>query len=444
MRRIARESFLIDIQPDELVYSVVARLCEARQIQPTQFNEKYLGSRVTSVSHDVPPRIAQLAALVPNADARSLIENHTLLPFLAATMHQQRRRQVVDDIAEGKAYFFFMSFSRTTPRATLLRYCLTCDFENRERYGFAYWDRRHQLPTSLVCGRHRTPLLISPISTGTRRKAGYMTAGNWGGERPTLVPDWQGPRLDRCVRLAQLGYKMLNATYDEPRTVGALREIAVRAGYGIATRNTIAMSRLTEDLEKRDAFLHRLWPNLGPTMRMPFSWVAPHLTSSRELHHKPAFTWAVLKTFFETNQQRDHSDVDVEVPWDGVMLEEANLHLDARLSEDDLVARTTEAAAAIRERRPEQRVTRSEIYRQAPIIGKRRSLPGVANAIETSSETAEQFERRRIQRGIQQLLREGGNLTVNGVRVITKAYKKDLIRQEIDAVLQNGHEHPQG
>ena len=175
-------------------------------------------------------------------------------------------------------------------------------------------------------------------------------------------------------------------------------------------------------------------------MSMPFSWIAPHLTPCVAPDRKPAFTWALLKTFLDTEHRSDEADDCDSGQWDNVFFEQANLHMDARLSDDELVAKTFETASAIRNRKPERRVTRSQIYREAAIVGKRSGRSQVRSAIEACIETAEQFERRRIRRGIEQLVVEGRNLTVNGVRMATNAYSYDLIQQEIEDVLRNQNE----
>lgn len=441
MGRTVREPALLPIQPGELIYSLVARLCEARQILPTQFNIRYLGHRVAWISHDLPSHMPSICRLVPNADIHTLFDEHTLLPFLTATQSFSGRTTPIEKLSEGAFGDFTALGSRRIPRATFLRYCPACETEDRDDLGFAYWKRVHQLPTNLVCAKHQAALHVSPVSTDPGRKIGYATAGQWGDERPTLVPAWTGRKMTRCIQLAKLGSMMLDPNFDEARSRDGLRTLAAERGYGLpwGEGTSLKMTSLAADIEKSDSFLHRIWPNLGPAMDMPFSWLAPLLTPSMSGRTRSPFTWAILKTFLESPVGTEDNGDDSA--WGNVFLEHALRHQDTKLLEEDIVDRARNAAREIRARVPETRVTLSEILRLVPVIRKRRSLARVRDALDECVETSEQFELRRIRRGIQVMLDQGRTPTVNGVRMITNAYSYDLMKREIEKVLNAGNEN---
>ena len=100
-------------------------------------------------------------------EARSLIREHTLFPYLTFSMSPQRRNEV-----EGK-----LDCEGPRPTGSIpgtpqwkvkppeyLQYCQSCVEEDRKsRTGTPDWRRSHQLPGVLVCPQHEEVLLATCV-----------------------------------------------------------------------------------------------------------------------------------------------------------------------------------------------------------------------------------------------------------------------------------------
>lgn len=122
----------------------------------------------TSCSFLLDPAISKLAPLCGVTPARLLFK-HTVFPYVTAFLPPResfrlaRRLLAKRDIESTSTVAMVQN---VTQIASTRRYCPDCLAEDQEVLGESYWHRTHQLPTVLVCSKHRRRLIDSGIRTG--------------------------------------------------------------------------------------------------------------------------------------------------------------------------------------------------------------------------------------------------------------------------------------
>jgi len=141
-----------DLYPDELMYSAFAR--HARRMDyPNLKNvtEELFGSRQIIASVPFLSHLDYFVAHQPYADrftAASLIYEHTLLPFYASFLLQERVQQLLMDMREANGPSIYMRIglmATTVPSPSQLLYCPDCSREDETQFGEKYWHRLHQI-----------------------------------------------------------------------------------------------------------------------------------------------------------------------------------------------------------------------------------------------------------------------------------------------------------
>ena len=200
------------VYPQELLYSVLARY-HRHMGAPSfiQSTESLFGRRLVIANPDLPEHIDALAARIPpgrHLTADRIIDTMTLYPYYTAYQSQDARQQVRHAMRVGEDGSVLLRLGIAAFRAgrvTQLRFCGACLAQMRERYGELYWRRDHQLPSTLVCPEHATPLQNSPVRLTGRSRHYYVAA-----DRETCA--WQAPALAQDIA---------------PQTVEALHRLAV-------------------------------------------------------------------------------------------------------------------------------------------------------------------------------------------------------------------------
>ncbi len=153
---------------DEILYSRNARYGDImRYPSDNDLSIELFGKRTTAVV-DLPTRLGHLAAaLTCGRDPASLpdeakltvdqlIDHHTLLPYYALTLPEDRlariRQEMVGDTASVRLSAGVVS--RGAPIVRRLRYCSRCVDNQRKEHGECYWRRVHQAPGVIICPDH--------------------------------------------------------------------------------------------------------------------------------------------------------------------------------------------------------------------------------------------------------------------------------------------------
>ncbi len=166
--------YFLDPHPDEILYSVWARLSDVLHYQ----NEKDIlrdlfGSNFTPMV-DLPCHLGFFFHSLPSGHSYTLdalINKHTLYPLYAPFLPGDRLRRLQKQMISGNGLSLLRligqlgNASNSTTSPLWLRYCPTCVAEDRARYGECYWHRLHQVLGVEVCLKHNTLLEDSAVRT---------------------------------------------------------------------------------------------------------------------------------------------------------------------------------------------------------------------------------------------------------------------------------------
>jgi hypothetical protein len=192
-----------DLQPDELLYSALARYADAMDY-PTE--RAVLRAAFASTSGvaipDFPGHLNAVALHIAKCfgttelTGTALVRAHTVLPHYVPFVEMPLARRVQALLCTGPAGAVHAALGIMASRIrqpTHLRYCHECIVADTQACGVGYWHRTHQLPGVLWCVRHGELLrssrvrcrssndlriVISPLArssrwTWTRRRSGH-------------------------------------------------------------------------------------------------------------------------------------------------------------------------------------------------------------------------------------------------------------------------------
>ena len=161
--------------PDELFYSVCARFSDRMQYSTAQaVIGELFGSRDVKAVIDLPSHLDHLISALPPGHlctADQIIDDHTLLPFYAPFLPQERLSRLREDMrgSNGPGIHARIGISGSSiPLVERLRFCWQCIDEDRKRYGECYWHRVHQVSGVYICPIHAIPLVQSTVRSRNR------------------------------------------------------------------------------------------------------------------------------------------------------------------------------------------------------------------------------------------------------------------------------------
>ena len=184
--------------PDELLYSTLARYCmRSGNIREIHNFEDLFGTRNCIAAMELP---TQLDALIRNMPvntkytAEYFIFKHTLFPFLAAFIPQERAKKIIQTMRNGEGAVSYIRIGLISNSITLnkyFRFCLECFKEDIETFGEPYWHRSHQITGVFVCPKHKIPLYKSTelIRAGNRQRFISASKENCKVEKEINYPD---------------------------------------------------------------------------------------------------------------------------------------------------------------------------------------------------------------------------------------------------------------
>lgn len=229
--------FAINFYPDEMVYSVVARLRVHYAIQSPKFLLELLyKNRGVSASVSFPNKLEVLFSQLEIGTGfylHEILHQHTMLPLFIPFVSQKQRNKLINQMnsgdASGCSVLSGMAASKI-PRLNVLRYCPECAVEQRRKYGEAYWQRTHQIAPIEFCATHNARLIESyETRIGYRRHeflpANFLVSTN--SER--YAPKSIEVVLEKsCSQLLNTRFK----TYPSPlQWTNYYRQVALAAGY---------------------------------------------------------------------------------------------------------------------------------------------------------------------------------------------------------------------
>jgi len=178
-------SYFPAIYPDELLYSVIARLHAHLGAPPwLSLLDELFGRRMVVADLDLPGALNRLAQQIPperTLTASRLVDGLTQLPYYAAFQSPQAWTWAHRRMCEGKVSDVHIRLGLVAFRTRCvkrLRFCPRCLEDMSARHGEYYWRRDQQLPGVLVCPIHAVPLRESQVDLPYSSRHGYAEASD--------------------------------------------------------------------------------------------------------------------------------------------------------------------------------------------------------------------------------------------------------------------------
>ncbi|OOO64655.1 hypothetical protein BS638_10420 [Clostridium tepidum] len=165
--------------PDEILYSILARYCiRSGNTKDIHNFEDLFGTRNCVAVMELPTQLDSLIENMPigtKYTAEYFIYQHSLFPFLAAFIPQDRAEKIIETMRNGEGAISYIRIGLISNTITLNRYfrfCPECYKEDIERFGEPYWHRSHQVTGVFICSKHKIPLYNSKelIRAGNRQR----------------------------------------------------------------------------------------------------------------------------------------------------------------------------------------------------------------------------------------------------------------------------------
>lgn len=159
-----------DPYPDEIFYSVCARLCERAGYSSNRIAmQDIFGCESVVASVALPSHLDDFVSHLPpetKYTSNYLIMEHTLLPFYGTFLPAERLNHLQQDICGRNGPSLHMRSGIMASRVPLpewLRYCPQCVMEDKKHVGECYWHRVHQVPGVEICPLHKMLLQNSCV-----------------------------------------------------------------------------------------------------------------------------------------------------------------------------------------------------------------------------------------------------------------------------------------
>ena len=161
-------AYLPAIYPDELVYSWFCRyyvhsgcfshkeaLQELYCKRSDYLNKEFIGN----LNHGAMEQINKIYPL------DELVLSHTMYPQYARFIPLEKKKEALYCLGHEPCdvHHLFCVLPRNEGER-YLRYCPMCAREDRERYGEAYWHRKHQIRNMSICVKHKCRLMESDVT----------------------------------------------------------------------------------------------------------------------------------------------------------------------------------------------------------------------------------------------------------------------------------------
>jgi Tn7-like transposition protein D/TniQ len=189
-----------DPYPDELFYSICARICK-RAGYPSYYRamQDLFGSDKMAASIAFPGYLDDFVARLPLESRYTsdyFLAEHTLLPLYHPFLPPERSRRLRLDMCGRKGPSLHnpcgMSGS-PIPRPEWLRFCPECVREDKSRYGECYWHRTHQITGIEICPFHQVSLQRSDVRARNRRSRYQFVSAEdvlqWTEQQPSGTPN---------------------------------------------------------------------------------------------------------------------------------------------------------------------------------------------------------------------------------------------------------------
>ena len=159
--------YLPEIYPDELIYSWLCRYyihsgCITHKMALQEILSKRCNNPSKEFIGHLNPDFKDV--ICRKYDINDLIINHTMFPQYARFISLEQRKKALYHIGYDfcDVHHLFAVLPRNDADR-FLKFCPICAAEDRQKYGEAFWHRKHQIRNISICQTHKCRLMNSSV-----------------------------------------------------------------------------------------------------------------------------------------------------------------------------------------------------------------------------------------------------------------------------------------
>ncbi|OBY77997.1 hypothetical protein BBG47_18820 [Paenibacillus sp. KS1] len=273
---------------DELLYSGIARYhVNAGNKTQRQTIEDLFGSRLVCATTDLPSHIDILASNIQNHySCEQLIQNHTLFPYYAYFMSQDKidlaRLLMIRGANHGKVHAILGLMATKVKAPKHLRFCRECYNAEAKEYE-PYWHRTHQLPGVSVCPLHKQPLSVSHVEYSTQNHKFEFVALSKIREEHYPVVDIDTKWTKNLEYIAEQSASMLLSSSLQMKKMSSYKKKLCEQAY-LTAQGRVKFTQLINDF--RDFYSDVLLKHLNCEVTdVSETWLHKLIRSPKEIIH---------------------------------------------------------------------------------------------------------------------------------------------------------------
>ncbi|MEC1305426.1 TnsD family Tn7-like transposition protein [Lysinibacillus capsici] len=279
--------FFTNPYPNELLYSAIARYhFYSGNLDCKDTLEELFGSRSVIPSVEIGSYFSVLAEkLGPQYSVESLLANHTIYPYYASFLSNNRQQEILKDVLEdGQSLYTRLGIvAGSICRKGGLYYCAECTKEDDAKYGEPYMHREHQLQGINYCPHHETPLEKYPIKSDSRIEYIRFEMKHL---NLTAIYDID-PYKDIAVAIAKQAYQLLQLPLHELSREGIKSKYRslLRERNLITASNRVRQKELYQAVQSHfpTVFLKQYESELNETVE--YNWLKVLIRNSKRHAH---------------------------------------------------------------------------------------------------------------------------------------------------------------
>ncbi len=253
-------TFFTDPYPDELLYSAFARYhyyignIDYKDTLEELFGKRSLIPNFYMVSH--------LNHLVDQLESKYTIEHlighHTLFPFYAPFLPNDRKRELTEEMKyeDGDTLYTKLGVvAGSICKKDSICYCYDCAMQDIEKYGETYIHREHQLQGILVCPHHGTYLQSYEMNQTNTSRLEFIRLDEKRLINKPIVSAFKDTQ-PILYKIAELAYKLLaydTASIDKDKVLKGYKSLLAKRGLVSTNGNVRQQELYTEFI----AFYHK-------------------------------------------------------------------------------------------------------------------------------------------------------------------------------------------
>jgi hypothetical protein len=245
--------------PDELLYSLIARYhVWSGNYEMSDTMEQLFDNRRERATLLIPKHLKRLADQTKKfgLDYERLLYEHTIFPFITCFLNKASFDFVFSSISNDQKENALCIYKHNINQR-FLKYCPLCIRDDRDKYGEAYWHRKHQSYGVDMCDKHRCCLMDSSFEVLDNRNNRYIALELIG----DIIRISEYEDITECRVELQIAYDVnyIYENYDNIRRLlwekhSSIREttIALLFKRNLATQKGIVkIERLKQEFQNR-------------------------------------------------------------------------------------------------------------------------------------------------------------------------------------------------